>query len=133
MKIKKQQLETLFNFTKGTEGLLNLADSRLRDSFLKPLADKTQEFFDDRDKIYQTFCIKNEDSTPDFKDGDKYQFEKSKLSEINKEILTLAEEEVEIKLQDNLPNSKLKEILEKSEYKPKALEAEVIDSILNTL
>lgn len=132
MKLKKSNLEVIFNFTKGTEGVLNLADSRLRDEFLKDLSDKTQSFYDDRNKIYINFCVKK-DGQPDLLDGDKYQFEKNVLPDLNKELMVLAEEEVVITLPDNFTTFKLKEILEKSEYKPKALEAEVIDLFLNTI
>jgi hypothetical protein len=132
MKLKKSDLEVIFNFTKGTEGVLNLADSRFRDTFLKMLSDKTQAFYDERNKIYEAFCVKK-DGKPDLKDGDKYQFEKADLPKLNEELLVLANEEAVITLPDNLPTTKLKEILEKSEYKPKALEAEVIDLFLNSI
>jgi len=128
MKLKKQHLEVLLNFTKGTEGQLSLAESRLRDSFIKPLSEVTQAYFDDRNKIYLAFCFKNEDGTPALKDGDKYEFARENIDEVNKELLTLADEEVELETPANL-----KEILEKSEYKPKLLEAEVIDNIINSL
>ena len=131
MKIKKLSLETLFNFAKGTENVLSLTESRVRDSFIKPLSEITQTYFDDRNKIYLAFCLKKEDGTPDFKNGNQYQFPSEKLSEINKELLILANEEIEVNFSDN--PQQIKGILEKSEYKPKLLEAETIDSILNAI
>jgi hypothetical protein len=131
MQIKKSSLEILFNFTKGTEGVLNLADSRVRDSFLKPLSEITQTYYDDRNKIYVAFCLKKEDGSPDLLDGDKYQFDKTKLDEINKELLTLADESVEVNFTDN--PQRIKQILEKSDYKPKVGESEAFDTILNAL
>lgn len=129
MKLKKSSLEALFSLTKGTEGVLNLQESRVRDSFIKPLQEVTQTYFDDRNKIYLEFCNKKEDGSPDLLEGDKYQFPKDKLEEINKELLTLADEEVEVNTTDN--PAQIKGILEKSEYKPKVMEAEVIDEVLN--
>lgn len=126
--IKKGSLEVFFNLTKGTEGALNLAESRIRDTFIKSLSEVTQTYIDDRNKIYVAFCIKNEDGQPDLVDGDKYKFPKEKRDELAQELETLFEEKVEL----DTPVG-LKEILEKSEYKPKLLEAEVIDNIINLL
>lgn len=128
MTIKKSYLETLFLFTKGTENVLNLADSRLRDTFIKPLFEITKVYIEDRNKIYLEYCLKNEDGSPELLDGDKYQFPNEKLEEINKELEILGNEEVEVGTHE-----KLKEILEKSEYKPKVGEAEIIDEILAKL
>lgn len=125
MTLKKQHLETIFSFVKGTEGSLTLAESRARDIFIKPLLEVTKTYIEDRNKIYLAFCNKNEDGTPNLIDGDKYEFPKEKLDEINKELITLAEEEVEINTY-----AITKEILDKSEYKPKLGETEVIDEFL---
>jgi|SRR6185369_3974142 len=128
MNLKKSSLEALFNLAKGTEGQLNLAESRVRDSFIKPLSETTQTYFNDRNKIYVEFCLKKEDGTPDLLDGDKYQFPKERLDEINKELQILADEEVEV----NTDNpAQIKAILEKSDYRPKVMEAEIIDGILS--
>lgn len=128
MKIKKSQLEILFNFSKGTEGALNLSESRIRDKFIKSLSETTQEFYDQRDEIYKHFCIKDEQGNPALKDGNKYEFPKDILDVINVELSTLGDEEVEIDTPEGI-----KEILEKSEYKPKLLEAEIIDELLTKI
>lgn len=125
MNIQKGKLEVLLNFTKGTTGLLTLAESRIRDTFAKGVADKTQEYLNEREEIYKHFCIKKEDGTPDLKDGNKYQFNPADLDAINAELKTLADEEVEITKPDGI-----KEILEKSEYKPQMGEAEIIDELV---
>ena len=131
MKIKKSDLETLFNLTKGTEGVLNLSEARARDSFIKPLSDVTQSYYDQREAIYKHFCIKNEEGTPDLKDGNKYQFNPKQLDEINAELKTLGDEEVEVNFTDN--PQLIKEILEKSAYTPKLMESEIIDNIINLI
>jgi len=131
MKIKKIQLEAIFQMLKGTEGVLDFKDSRIRDSILKPLADTLQTYYDDRNKIYQAFCLKKEDGTPDYleENGEtKYQFPKEKLDEINKELLALADEEVDMYTTDN--PLKFREIMLKSEYKPKVGESEQIEGVM---
>lgn len=128
MNLKKSKLELLFNFTKATDGALTLAESRARDTFIKPLVDLTQTYLNDRDAIYKEFCFKNEDGTPDLKDGNQYQFDRKNLEEINKEVEILGNEEVDVIVPANL-----KEILEKSTYMPKIGEAEIIDEILTKI
>lgn len=126
--VKKSQLETLFSLTKGTEGVLTLPESRIRDAFLKPLLAVTQTYLEDKTKIYMTYCFKNEDGIPKLKDGDKYEFAKDVIEPVNEELATLLDETIELEIPE-----KLKEILEKSEYKPKVGEAEIIDEILSKL
>lgn len=135
LKIPKKSLEVLFTLTKGTEEELNLSESRTRDAFIKDLAPVLDSFYQDRTKIYQTFCIKLEDGSPDFKvvenDNGKilsktYQFPLEKEQEISQELTTLYGETVEL----NVP-SNLKEILEKSTYKPKIGETTLIDEIFH--
>lgn len=128
MTLKKLYLETLFNFTKGTEGILSLSDSRVRDNFMKPLGETLQTFVNDREVIYKNFCLKKEDGEPDLLEGNSYQFPPEKVEEINRELKVLGDEEVEVSTPD-----KLKEILEKSEYKPKIGESEIIDEILTKI
>ena len=122
MKVKKQYLEILFSTLKGTENLLSIAESRKRDAFLKELAPKLDNFYKERSFIYETFCDKKEDGTPDIRD-DQYRFDPAKLKEINSELETLGNEEVSF---DLLING----ILEKSEYKPKLGEVEIIDKLI---
>lgn len=128
MKIKKLHAEILFATIKGAEGILSLADSRIRDAFLKDFVEDVKTYLNDKSGIYQTFCKKDEDGNPALVDGDKYEFEKKDLEEINKELLILSEEEIDVPACD-----KLKEFIEKSEYKPKVGEAEIIDEILAKL
>ncbi len=132
MTIKKANLEVFFYALKGTEGVLTLAESRVRDAFIKPLAEYTDTYLKDRQKIFETFCLKKEDGTNDLKtekDGTQsYQFPTEKLEEINKELKTLAEEEVELEAPE-----KLKEILEKTEWKPKTGEVAIFDEIITKL
>lgn len=128
MQLQKKYLEILFNVLKGTEGELNLAESRIRDSFIKPVADVTDTYFKDRAKIYEAFCLRKEDGSVDFliKDGStSYQFPPEKLEEINKELITLGDEEVELPQNDKIP-----EFIDKTKYSPKVGEMEIIDEIL---
>ncbi len=122
MKVKKQYFDILFLVLKGTENVLDLSEARKRDAFLKTLSVELESFYKDRTTIYETFCDKKEDGTPDIIDN-QYRFDPIKLDDINKELKALYEEEVSF----DLP---IKGILEKSEYKPKVGEAEVIDSLI---
>lgn len=128
MKIKKSQLLPLFLTIKGTEGKLNLAESRIRDSFLKNLLDETKKSESEKSIIYNTFCLKNEDGTPLFVEGNKYEFPKECLDELNKEMETFYNEEVVIDVPANL-----KEMIEKSDYNPKIGETEIIDELLKNI
>lgn len=131
MQIKKSSLEALFNLAKGTEGALSLVEARIRDGFIKPLTELTQTYFDQREVIYKHFCNKNDDGTPNLLEGYKYQFSKEVLEELNKELATLGDELVEVNFTDN--PQQIKQILEKSEYKLKVLESELIDEILKSI
>ncbi len=122
MKVKKQHLEILFSTLKGTENILSLPDSRKRDAFLKALSSELETFYKERTVIYETFCDKDENGKPDIKD-DKYHFAPEKFDEINGELKTLGDEEVTIDLS-------ITGVLEKSEYKPKIGEAEIIDKLI---
>jgi len=124
MKVKKQYLETLFNFIKGTDEQLTLSESRKRDAFLKEIAPVLETFYADRKVIYEKFAVKDASGKPDIV-NDKYSFEKEVIEELGKELTLLFEEEVEI---SNLP----KDIVDKSEYKPKVGEVEIIDNLLAT-
>jgi len=127
--LTKNKLEILFLTVRGTEGVLSLSDSRTRDAFLKPLLEATKTFEEDRKAIYEKFCTKNEDGTPDLTD-DKYHFEPEILEDLNKELTILYTEEVELPVAQN---DALKSILESTEYKPKVNEVEIIDEILALL
>lgn len=120
MNVKKQHLETLYLVVKGTENILNLSESRKRDTFLKPLTEALETFYKERKVIYEKFCDKKEDGTPNIVEN-RYTFQNAE--EVNKELTILLEETVE------LPPLEVS-ILEKSEYKPKIGEAEVIDEFI---
>ena len=61
MKIPKKCLEVCFLTLKETE--LSLADSRIRDAFMKKLEESINTFYIDRKKVLEKFCKKNEDGT----------------------------------------------------------------------
>lgn len=126
MKILKKQLEVLFLSLKGTENVLTLAESRIRDSFIKQVASELDTFYADRKKIFEKFCIKDEDGKPLVK-NDQYNFENEVLEELNAEITTLLNEEVSIPTEHEVA---LKVFITKTEYKPKLGEAEIIDQII---
>lgn len=128
MQIKKSQLETLILLTKGTEGVLGLPEARIRDAFLKPIWEVYGTFEKDKQAIYTTFCIKDEHGKPVLVGGDKYEFPPEKVEEINNELDTLFNEEVTVE-----SNPLIKALLEKSQYKPKVGQAEIIDEILKVL
>lgn len=127
MKLQKRHLEITFLAFKGTEGVLSLKESRIRDSFMKSLTEVTMTFEEDRKAIYEKFCNKKEDGTPDTEDG-QYHFDTAVLPDVNEELRILLDEEVEIETPVGL-----KETLEKTEYRPKTGEVEIIDEILAKL
>lgn len=120
MNVKKQHLETLYLVVKGTENILNLSESRKRDAFMKRLTEALETFYKERKVVYEKLCDKNEDGTPSIIEN-RYTFQNAE--EVNKELTTLLEETVE------LPPFEVS-ILEKTEYKPKIGEAEIIDEII---
>ena len=127
MKLEKRYLEIFFKTIKGTEGVLTLAEGRIRDAFMKTLTDVTSQFENDRKVIYEKFCTKSEDGRPDVSDG-KYHFKTEEVPEIQAELETLYAEEVE------LPSPLgLKEIVERTQYKPEIGESEKIDHIISKL
>lgn len=127
MKVAKKHLEVFYLVLKDTK--LKLADARIRDAFMKPLGVEADQFMADRTKIYETFCLKGEDGKPDIKDG-KYHFPPEKLDEINAELKTLAEEEVEFVVPEKL---KEKEIIQNTEYSPKVGESLIIDELISKM
>lgn len=132
MKVKKIHLEVFYNTVRGTEGVLGLADSRIRDAFLKPLGEATDAMVKERVAIYEKFCDKKEDGTADTH-GEQYHFSKEVLPEANKELELFAKEEVEVPFVWGVTAEKLKEIIEKSTYKPKYGETEIIDELTANL
>lgn len=132
MDIKKGQLQTLYSVTRGTEGVLSLKEARTRDLFFKEVGEHTKVYEGDMQKIYEKFCKKNEDGNPDLSDG-KYHFEKDVVIDVNKELEELFVEDVKIKIDFPITREQVKEILEKTEYKPKAGETETIDALLALL
>jgi len=127
MKLEKRYLEVLYKTIKGTEGVLTLAEGRIRDAFMKDVTEATTQFENDRRVIYEKFCTKTDDGKPDVSDG-KYHFKTEEVSEIQAELETLYAEEVE------LPSpSGLKEIVERTQYKPEIGESEKIDHIISKL
>lgn len=127
MKIKKSQLEALYQALKGTEGVLSLKEARVRDAFLKPLTEVFGAFEQDRLKIYHQFCNKNDDGTPAIQDN-KFHFKREVVAEMNAELNILNEEEVELDAPENL-----KDLIEATTYKPKEGESAVLDDIISNL
>lgn len=123
MTLPKKHLEVFFNALRETEGVLSLSEARKRDPFMKIVGDHLNSFYTDRTKIYETFCDKTEEGKPDIKDG-KYHFAPELLEQINGELVTLADEEVELTIPEGM-----KDILDKTTYKPKFGEVEIIDEI----
>ncbi len=125
--MKKSQLLVLYQAVKGTEGVLNLAESRQRDAFLKPLTEATQTFEQDRKTIFEKFCDKKEDGTPDVT-NDLYSFSAEVQKDLNAELNTLLQESVTLECPESLADW-----LERTEYRPKAGETAVLDEIIENL
>lgn len=124
MILAKKELEVLYHVIRGTEGKLTLVEGRKRDAFFKGVLEVLKQFEEDRKVIYEKFCDKKEDGTPDTDNG-QYTFKKEVAEDLTKELQVLYDETVEVKA---IPE--LKDIFERTEYMPKLGEAEVIDGIL---
>ena len=132
MKVKKVQLEPFFKVLRGTDGVLSLADARVRDAFMKPLGNHLDAFYADRAKIYESFSIKDKEGNPDLTDGN-FHFPADEMENLNGELIEFGEEIVEVEFVWGVTGGKLKEIIEKSTYKPVYGETEVIDEIINNI
>lgn len=127
MTLQKKELETIFVTLKETKS--NLSDSRIRDTFLTPLGVVLDTFNKDKTTIYLQFCDKNEDGSPKIELGN-YHFADSILLDVNKELVILGDETVEIEVENH---EKIKELIESTTYSPKVGEVEIIDSFIAKL
>ena len=118
--MKKEYLEILHKVLTKTD--LGLSDARVRDNFIRDLEKHLDIFYSDRKKILETYCNKDEDGKPIVTD-DKYIF--SEIEEVNKQIELLVAEEVDLKLSEAV-----KAFINKTNYKPKVGEVDIIDKIL---
>lgn len=125
--MKKSQLIVLYQAVKGTEGVLNLSESRQRDAFLAPLTEVTKTFEQDRKVIFEKFCNKKEDGTPDVT-NDLYTFSKEVQEELNEEVNLLLSENVTLECPESLAKW-----LELTEYRPKEGETAILDEVIATL
>lgn len=132
MKVKKQNLEVFFKVLRGTDGVLSLQDARVRDAFMKPLGAAVDTMGAERNKIYDKYCTKDEDGNPDTTDG-RYKFEKDIVEEVNAELALFMEEVVDVPYEWGVGATKLKEIVDKSQYKPAYGEAAQIDEIIKEI
>lgn len=108
--MKKKHLEVLIKVFQNTK--LNLAESRMRDTFLKSLYEAHKTYTEEKTKILEHLGTKNDDDT--------YHFEADKKEEALKEIGILVEEPVEIYF-----DKKLKPLAELTTYTPEYGEAEL--------
>lgn len=127
MQLQKVQLEVFFKVLKGTEGLLDLKESRERDRFMRSLVEETTTYEGERKVIYEKFCNRSEDGTPDTSDG-KYKFPAEVLPELSSEVEVLNKELVSLVYTPGLTDMVLR-----SAYKPLVGEAESIDLIVTAL
>lgn len=127
MTIEKGLLESLYLLTQGTEGQLTLKEARVRDTFMRPLREVFTTFEADKRVIYEKFCKKNEDGTSDIS-GDTYKFDAAVTGDVAQEMDMLTSETVDLPTPEGL-----KDILTRSEYKPKVGETEQIDHILSLI
>ncbi len=130
MTIQKKNIEVVFLALKETSP--NLADARIRDSFLKPLGEALDQLNRDKTAIYVQYCDKNEDGSPKIELGN-YHFKTEDIDTINEELNTLFDETVDIPTDNPSVPEKLKELIEKTNYSPKIGEVEIIDSFIATL
>lgn len=126
MKLQKKYLELFYKCLGGYK-TDKLAEARIRDSFMKTLAESVDAFIKDRNVIYEKFCEKNEDGSPLIKDN-KYNFPREVITDLNQELIILLDEEVEM-----TPDEKIKEFVENTKYETEAGETLAIDEILKLL
>lgn len=127
MLLTKGELEVFYKALKGTEGVLSLRDARIRDAFMKALTEATSTFEGERKAIYEAYCNKLEDGTPDTT-ANQYTFAPEVLPKLNEELGILVKESVNL-----TPPEGLAGILEQTEYKPQVGEVELIDKLLTSL
>lgn len=111
--MKKEALEVTYKVLEVTD--LSLADARIRDAFIRELSNHIKAFYEDKQKIIETYGEKMDDGKFKIADTDKFQ----------QEMQTLLEETVEIK-----PSDKIKEFINNTNYKPKIGEMAIIDEVL---
>jgi len=125
MQIKKSELEVFYKVLRDTNSQLSLADSRIRDLFMKKLGEQVETFTSERNKIYELFCKKDEEGNPAIVDGN-YTFSIKDTDKIQKELDVLLAEEISLEVPETI-----KAFMEVSPYKPEIGEVELIDSILS--
>jgi len=129
MLLYKKELEVIFKALKATNGVLSLAEARIRDAILKQLIDFINEFNSAKNAIFTKLCDKDGDTAKTTSNPDgttTFHFATpEQREELTKEIQILNDESVELSA-----STQLATILEKTSYKPEFGEAEVIDTIL---
>ena len=125
MILKKNCIETLAKALNATE--LSLVDARIRDKFLRDLAEHEKVFLEDREKIYAKHANKDKDGNAIITDN-KYTFPPESVGQLTEDLAILLDETVEIEAP-----AKLKEFLENSPYKPKPGEVELIDKVITAI
>mgnify|MGYP003424011641 CR=1 FL=1 len=108
--MKKKHLEVLIKVFQNTK--LNLAESRMRDTFLKSLYEAHKTYTDERIKILEHLGTKNDDGSNDF--------DAHKKDAAIKEISRLVEQSVDIHF-----DKKIKPLAELTTYTPEYGEAEL--------
>ena len=126
MQLQKKNIELFFKVIKEYK-TPKMVLGRIRDSFLRDLAPKLEQYTKDREEILIKFSVKKEDGTPDIQDN-KYQFEPKDTDELNKELIILGDEEVEI-----TPAPEIKNFIEETSYETKVGETVIIDEIITKL
>lgn len=119
--MQKKHLEVAYQALSETS--LSLSQARIRDAILNKLKPVIEQYYQDRKKVFETFCRKDENGKPEIID-DNYKFDQSVQEELVKELNTLLNEEVDIEITDEV-----KEIINNTNYKPKPFEVELIDQL----
>lgn len=118
--MQKKHLELAYTLLSQTE--LNLAEARIRDTFIKELSAKLESFYEEKKKIIETLADKDENGAPIIQ-GEMYKM--TNMDTFNQELNTLLSELVSLEVSDQVKN-----IIRKTNYKPKVGEMELIDEIL---
>lgn len=129
--MQKKYLELFYKTLANTNP--KLAEARIRDSVLKDIKEEVDKLTADRLKIYETLCDKKEDGTLDKKDNGDGSFlfsfkEQGKMEELIKEVETLVNEEIDIKI-----SPKVKEFLPNTNYGFMNGEVELFDELLTKI
>jgi len=135
MTLKKGLLTVFYKTISGGKPV-KFSVARVRDVLIRKVFDELHTYENDRKKIYEAYCNKDENEKPIITNNsysfmkDTPEATKEAVESVQKELEILNNEEVEIPVA-NQPI--IKDCIENTEYKPEAGEVELIEILLSAL